>query len=50
VTQWEPGFPGFLNSLGFKAVLERLGVPKYWREHGYPPQCRAVGAQGYTCN
>ena len=49
-TQWEPGFPGFVNSPGFKAVLERLGVPRYWREHGYPPQCRPVGAQDYTCS
>jgi TolB-like protein len=48
--QWEPGFPGFVNSRGFKAVLEKLGVPKYWREHGHPPQCRPAGAQGYTCS
>jgi hypothetical protein len=36
----DPGFPRFLNSPAFKAVLERLGIPAYWREHGYPPQCR----------
>ncbi len=50
LVQWEPGYPGFLNSPGFKAALERLGVPRYWREHGYPPQCRPVGAQDYTCS
>jgi adenylate cyclase len=49
VVQWEPGHPGFVNSPGFKAALEKLGVPRYWREHGYPPQCRPVGAQQYTC-
>ncbi len=47
--QWEPGLPGFVDSPGFKAALERLGVARYWREHGYPPQCRSTGNQGYTC-
>jgi TolB-like protein len=50
VIQWEPGFPGFVNSPGFKAVLEKLGVPKFWREHGYPPQCRPVGKVDYSCS
>jgi hypothetical protein len=48
--QWEPDFPGFRNSPGFKAVLERSGVAAYWWHHGFPPQCRSVGAQDYTCN
>jgi TolB-like protein len=48
--QWEPGYPGFVNSPGFKAILEKLGVPRYWREFGYPPQCRPMGAQDYTCS
>jgi TolB-like protein len=47
--QWEPGFPRFRNSPGFKMVLERLGVPSYWREHGYPPQCRAIGDRDFIC-
>jgi TolB-like protein len=47
---WEPGFPRFRNSPAFKAVLERLGIPAYWREHGYPPQCRAVGQRDFTCD
>jgi TolB-like protein len=48
--QWDPGFPRFRNSSAFKAVLERLGTAAYWREHGYPPQCRAVGRQDFTCS
>ena len=48
--QWAPGFPRFRNSPAFKAMLERLGIPAYWREHGYPPQCRAVGKQDFTCD
>ena len=50
LVQWEPGFPGFRRSPAFKAVLERLGIPAYWRERGYPPQCRAVGKQDFTCD
>jgi len=46
----DPGFPRFLNSPAPKAVLERLGIPAYWREHGYPPQCRAVGQRDFTCD
>ncbi len=47
---WLPDVPGLRNSLGFKATLERLGVPAYWRKHGYPPQCHAVGATDFTCD
>jgi hypothetical protein len=50
LTQWEPGFPGFRNSPAFKRVLERIGVPDYWRKHGYPPQCRAIGKDDFTCD
>ncbi len=28
---WDPGFPRFRNSPAFKAMLERLGIPAYWR-------------------
>lgn len=50
LVQWEPGFAGFRGSPAFKTVLERLGIPAYWRAHGYPPQCRAVGKQDFACD
>jgi hypothetical protein len=50
LVQWEPGYPAFRQSPAFKSVLEHLGIPAYWREHGYPPQCRAVGKQDFTCD
>jgi hypothetical protein len=50
LVHWEPGFPAFRNSPAFKTVLERLGIPAYWREHGFPQQCRAVGEQDFTCD
>ncbi len=33
-----------------KAVLNKLGVPAYWRKHGYPPQCRAQGSTDFICD
>jgi hypothetical protein len=48
--QWERGMPRWVNSPGFKAALEKLGVPTYWRKHGFPPQCRPVGKRDFTCD
>jgi TolB-like protein len=50
IVQWEPGFPAFRSSPGFKQVVERLGLQRYWRERGFPPQCRPVGANDFTCD
>jgi adenylate cyclase len=49
VSYWDPVHTGFRNSPAFRRILEYLGVPAYWREHGYPPQCRPVGANDYEC-
>ena len=50
LVHWEPGFPQFRNSPAFKTMLDRLGVPAYWRKHGYPRQCRPVGKADFTCD
>jgi len=47
---WDPGLPGFRNSATFKNILNGMGVPVYWRQKGFPPMCRAVGAKDFTCN
>jgi TolB-like protein/tetratricopeptide (TPR) repeat protein len=49
VSYWDPVHTGFRNSPAFRRILEYLGVPAYWREHGYPPLCRPVGADDYEC-
>jgi hypothetical protein len=49
VSYWDPVHAGFRNSPAFRRILENLGVPAYWREHGYPPLCRPVGADDYEC-
>ncbi|MEZ5463602.1 hypothetical protein [Dokdonella sp.] len=50
VDPWMPGPPGWRNSAGFKHKLKTWGVPDYWRKHGFPPQCRAVGEDDFTCD
>ncbi len=47
---WDRSQPAFRNSAGFKAVLNKLGVPTYWRAKGYPPQCRAQGSNDFNCD
>jgi TolB-like protein len=47
---WDPALPGFRNSATFKKILNGMGVPAYWREKGFPPHCRAVGAKDFTCD
>jgi TolB-like protein len=50
IVAWERFPVDFRNSPGFKKTLERLGVSAYWREHGYPPQCRAIGKTDFECD
>ena len=47
---WDRTPPGFRNSRGFKRLLERSGAVAYWRKFGFPPQCRAVGANDFSCD
>ena len=50
IVNWERYPPGFHGSPEFKGMLESSGVLAYWRKHGFPPQCRAVGAKDFTCD
>ncbi len=50
IIAWERVWPQFRNSAAFKRTLERIGAPAYWRKHGFPPQCRAVGDKDFTCD
>jgi TolB-like protein len=50
VELWDPGYEGLRESATFKRILERFGVPAYWRAHGYPPQCRALGDSDFECD
>lgn len=50
ILAWETARSGWRNSVGFKQVLKKNNVLDYWRKHGYPPQCRAVGNDDFTCD
>lgn len=47
---WESAPPGWRNSPAFKRFLNRSGVPAYWQQHGFPPQCRAIGDKDFVCD
>jgi TolB-like protein len=49
ILMWERYPPDFRGSPGFKQLLERFGVPGYWRRNGFPPQCRPAGPADVAC-
>jgi adenylate cyclase len=49
VAFWDPAYTGLRGSPAFARILHRLGIPEYWREHGYPRQCRPRGRTGFEC-
>ena len=50
IIAWERDPPGWRNSPQMKAKLVGLGAVDYWRQHGFPPQCRAVGKDDFSCD
>jgi adenylate cyclase len=50
IVAWDRYPASFRNSPGMKLRLVRMGVPAYWREHGYPAQCRALGSHDFICD
>lgn len=50
VVFWDPAHAGLRRTPAFKRIVTRMGIPAYWREHGYPPQCRPVGRNDFACD
>jgi hypothetical protein len=54
VMAWMPAWDrypaGWRNSPGMKSKLQAQGVVAYWRKHGVPPQCHAVGVDDFSCD
>lgn len=46
---WDPSHAGLRQTPAFARFLNRLGVPAYWREHGFPPQCRPLRGSDFEC-
>ena len=46
---WIPAMRAYRRSPEFKAHMTASGLPGYWRKHGFPPQCKAVGNDDFEC-
>ncbi len=50
IIAWDRYPASFRNSPGMKRKLTNMGVVAYWRTHEFPPQCRTVGSDDFTCD
>ncbi|MEZ5922136.1 MAG: winged helix-turn-helix domain-containing protein [Parvularculaceae bacterium] len=46
---WLPEFADYRQSDHFRNFISTMRIDAYWREHGFPPQCRPVGAEDFAC-
>ena len=46
---WFPYPLEFRNSPHRKRMMREIGLPVYWRKHGFPPQCKPVGEDDFEC-
>jgi len=47
---WYPYPSDYRQSPHRKELMRRFGFDQHWREHGFPPQCRAVGDDDFECD
>jgi len=47
---WFPYPLEFRNSPHRKRLMREIGMPEYWRKHGFPPQCQPVGEDDFECD
>ena len=47
---WTNTMRPYRRSPEFKQHMRASGSYDYWRVHGFPPQCRAVGGDDFECN
>lgn len=41
---------GFRTSDYFVSMMNKTGAAAYWREHGFPPNCRRLDVEGFECD
>jgi hypothetical protein len=39
----------YRRSEAFHGFVREMNLDDYWRAHGFPPQCRPVGAADFSC-
>ena len=47
---WLEENTGFRTSEYFVSLINKLGISAYWREKGFPPNCRPLGEEGFECD
>ncbi len=47
---WCPEYAAYRHTADFKKLAVAMGLHSYWRKHGFPPQCRAVGKDDFECD
>jgi adenylate cyclase len=46
---WARDDPEWLRSKARKNMMVRWRLPEYWRKHGFPQGCKAIGAADFQC-
>jgi tetratricopeptide (TPR) repeat protein len=46
---WARDDAAWLKSSGRKKLMQRWRLSDYWRKHGFPPQCKAMGDADFEC-
>ena len=47
---WFPYPEDFRVSAARKQMIKKMGLPKYWRKHGFPARCRPQGSDDFECD
>lgn len=47
---WLPHYSHYRNTPQFKKLAQDLGLVDYWRESGFPPQCRVMSDTDFECD
>ena len=47
---WQPYPVEWRSSPHRKRIMHELGLPEYWRKHGFPSHCRPVGHEDFECD
>ena len=50
LTLWDASVREYRQTDKFKAYMQKIGAVGYWREFGFPPQCRALGDDDFECD
>jgi tetratricopeptide (TPR) repeat protein len=47
---WTAEYSAYRQSPYFKPLIREQQAIDYWRENGFPPQCRPVGGEDFECD